>query len=222
VPIPSTHVSLLCALCDVKAGGRRDEAWAVFQARYRDVILGWCRRRGLSVDSAEDLTQEVLLKLFQQLPHYRHDPSRGQFRGWLKAVVNNALTDFWRRQRQQPEHGGVGGTPFLERLGELAGPEPAGELSVLFEGHAKTTAAAILDRARARVKETTWQAFYQTMVERRAAAEVAAELNLSVAAVYKASYRVKQLVQEEYRHVHEPSGEPGPLPGPADAGEAPA
>src|SRR5262245_35277054 len=30
MPIPSTHVSLLCEL---REGGRRDEAWAVFEAR---------------------------------------------------------------------------------------------------------------------------------------------------------------------------------------------
>jgi RNA polymerase sigma-70 factor (ECF subfamily) len=216
MPIPSTHSSLLC---DLQGGGRRDEAWAVFQARYRGVLLGWCLRRGLSREGAEDLTQDVLLKLFQQLPHYRHDPSRGQFRGWLKAVVHNALTDFWRRQRRRPEPGPVGGTAFLERLGALASPEPAGELSVLIEEHARTTAAEILARVRARVKETTWQAFYQTLVERRPAAEVAAELMLSVATVYKASYRIKQLVQEEYRRVYEPRGEQGALPGRADAGE---
>ena len=219
MPIPSTHVSLLC---EVSAGGRRDEAWAVFQARYRGVILNWCLRRGLSPDGAEDLTQDVLLKLFQQLPQYKHDPSRGQFRGWLKAVVNNALTDFWRKQRRRPERGGVGGTAFLERLGELASPEPAGELSVVIEEHARTTAAGILDRVRAKVKETTWQAFYQTLVEQRPAAAVAAELKLNVATVYKASYRVKQMVQQEYRHVYEPSGDPDALPGPADAGETPA
>jgi RNA polymerase sigma-70 factor (ECF subfamily) len=219
MPIPSTHISLLC---DVGAGCRREEAWAVFQARYRGVILGWCLRRGLSLESAEDLTQDVLLKLFQQLPQYSHDPARGQFRGWLKAVVNNVLTDFWRRERRRPEEGGVGGTTFLERLEDLASPDPPGELSVVIEEHARTTAAEILGRVRAKVKETTWQAFYQTMVEQRPAAEVAAELSLSVASVYKASYRVKQMLLEEYRHVYEAGGDPDPLPGPADAGETPA
>jgi RNA polymerase sigma-70 factor (ECF subfamily) len=186
------------------------------------VLLGWCLRRGLSPECAEDLTQDVLLKLFQQLPHHQHDPSRGPFRGWLKAVVNNTLTDLWRRQRRRPERGGVGGTAFLERLGELASPEPAGELSDVIEGHARTTAAQVLDRVRAKVKETTWQAFYQTLVDQRPAAEVAAGLSLSVASVYKASYRVKQMVQEEYRHAYEPGGDPDPLPGPTDPGEAPA
>ena len=218
VAIPSTHISLLC---DVRAESRRDEAWAVFHSRYRDVTLGWCLRRGLPPDAAEDLTQDVLLKLFRHLPRYRHDPARGQFRGWLKAVVNNALSNFWRGQRRRPERG-VGGTAFLERLGGLASPEAASELSVAIEDRARTTAAEVLERVRARLKETTWQAFYQTVVDDRPAAEVAAELRLSVASVYKASYRVKQMLLEEYRHVHGNHGDPETVPGPGDVGPAPA
>ena len=216
--IPSTHISLLC---DVRTDGRRDEAWAVFHTRYRAVILGWCLRRGLPPDAAEDLTQDVLLKLFRHLPRYRHDPARGQFRGWLKTVVNNALTDFWRRQQGRPERG-VGGTAFLERLGDLASPEAAAELSGAIEDRSRTTAAEVLERVRARLKETTWQAFYQTVVDERPAAEVAAELKLSVASVYKASYRVKQMLLEEYRHVHGNHGDPDTLPGTGDVGPAPA
>jgi pentatricopeptide repeat protein len=51
--IPSTHVSLLRALGEE---GRREDAWAVFQACYREVILGWCQRFGLDLHTAEDLT----------------------------------------------------------------------------------------------------------------------------------------------------------------------
>jgi RNA polymerase sigma-70 factor (ECF subfamily) len=209
-------------LCDVREGDRQDEAWAAFQGRYRGVILGWCLRRGLPPDGAEDLTQDVMLKLFQQLPRYRHDPARGRFRGWLKAVVNNALTDFGRRQRQRPERGPIGGTAFLGQLGGLAAPEAATELSGVIEGHARTTAAEVLERVRAKLKETTWQAFYQTLVEGRPAAEVAAGLGLGVATVYKASYRVKQMLLQEYRHAHPPVGDKDTLSGPGRPGEAPA
>ena len=81
--------------------------------------------------------------------------------------------------------------------------------------------AEVLERARAKLKGTTWLAFYHTMVEQRPAAEVAAVLNLSVASVYKATYRVKQMLLQEYRHVH-PSGSDSRMPKPGDAREAPA
>lgn len=217
--IPSTHISLLCEL---REGGQRDEAWEVFHARYRSVIHGWCLRRGLPPDDAEDLTQDILLKLFQQLPNYSHDPTRGPFRSWLKAVVSNALTDFRRRQQRRPERRGVGGTAFLERLGGFASPEAMTELSNAIENQAQTITAAIFERVRAKLKETTWQAFYQTIVEQRPAAQVAAELNLSIATVYKANYRVKQMLLQEYRHVHAHCDEPGSLPRSGDTGEAPA
>jgi len=123
--------------------------------------------------SAEDLPQDILLKLFQQFSHYSHDPKRGQFRSWLKTVVNNALTDFWRRQRRRPEFGGVDGTAFLKQPEDLASPKATTELSSAIEDQAQTIAAEILERVRAKVKETTWQAFYQMMLEQRPAAEVA-------------------------------------------------
>jgi RNA polymerase sigma-70 factor, ECF subfamily len=214
VPIPSTHLSLLC---DLRADDRQQNAWELFHLRYRAVIFGWCLRRGLPPDAVEDLTQDVLLKLFQQLPHYHHDPARGQFRGWLKAVVGNILTDFWRRQQHRPEHPAVGGTTFLNRAAGMVSDEAVGELSTAIEGQAQTSAEQIVERVRGKLKETTWQAFYQTMIERRPAAEVAAELNMSVAAVYKSTYRVKQLLLEEYSHVQ--AGGPNPVSG---TGSAPA
>ena len=79
---------------------------------------------------------------------------------------------------------------------------PEDDLSDAIESHATSAAEAAFARVRARLKETTWLAFYRTMVERRPAADVAAELGLSVATVYKSTYRVKQMLQEEYRHDH--------------------
>jgi RNA polymerase sigma-70 factor (ECF subfamily) len=186
--MPSTHVSLLY---DIREDHRREETWAAFHTRYHGVILGWCVRRGLPRADAEDLTQDVLLKLFQQLPTHNHDPARGRFRGWLKTVVNNALTDFWRRHRDAV------GPVFEARAAELAGPDAANEPSTAIEDRTRGTATEIVNRVRAKLKETTWQAFYQVLVEGRSAAEVAAGLHLSVATVYKATYRVKQMLLEE-------------------------
>jgi RNA polymerase sigma-70 factor (ECF subfamily) len=213
--LPSTHASLFVPL---QQGEHSPEAWAAFHARYHDVILTWCRRRELPSACAEDLTQEIWLKLLRDIHTYK--PEKGRLRSWLKAVVNNTLTDYWRRQQAKPERGGIGGSAFLERLAGLASPEAADELSIALERRTDNSAAAILQRVQARLQPATWQAFYQTLVEQRSAKEVAQELGLSVSAVYKHTYRVKQMLQEEYLHVH--PDEPGAdLPGPDDPESVP-
>jgi RNA polymerase sigma-70 factor (ECF subfamily) len=208
--IPSTHASLFVPL---QRGENSPQAWAAFHARYHDVILTWCRRRELSSACAEDLTQEIWLKLLKDIHTY--NPEKGRLRSWLKAVVNNTLTDYWRRQGAKPERGGVGGSVFLERLANLASPEAADELSGAIEQKTNNAAAQILRRVQARLQPTTWQAFYQTLIEQRPAKEVAQELGLGVSAVYKHTYRVKQMLEQEYLNVH--TGEPATdLPGPHD------
>jgi RNA polymerase sigma-70 factor (ECF subfamily) len=205
--IPSTHASLFVPL---QQGEQSPAAWAAFHARYHDVILTWCRRRELSSACADDLTQEIWLKLLRDIHTY--DPEKGRLRSWLKTVVNNTLTDYWRRQQARSERGGVGGSAFLERLAGFADPEAVDELSVALEQRTDRSASAILARVQARVEPATWQAFYQTLIEQRPAKDVAQELGLSVSAVYKYTYRVKQMLHEEYLHVH--PGEPGAhLPG---------
>jgi RNA polymerase sigma factor (sigma-70 family) len=200
--IPSTHLSLLRALGEE---GRREDAWAVFQAGYREVILGWGQSYGLDLHTAEDLTQEILIKLLEALPRYKHDPDRGRFRSWLKTVVRNVLADRRRRQRRRPEPGGVGGSTALERLGDLPGPEAVEELSVAVDRRTVAWEAEVLDRVRARAEPSSWAAFCQRMIERRPAAEVAAELGLTVGAVYKAAERVKRMVIQECRDATHPS-----------------
>jgi RNA polymerase sigma-70 factor (ECF subfamily) len=200
--IPSTHVSLLRALGEE---GRRDDAWAVFQACYRDVILGWCRRCGLDLHSAEDLTQEILIKLLEALPRHKHDPDRGRFRSWLKTVVYNVLADQGRRQQRRLELGGVGGSTALARLGDLQSPEAVEELSVAVDRRTAAWEADLLDRVRARVEPASWAAFCQRMIEKRPAAEIAAELGLTVGAVYKAAERIKRMVIQECRDASPPT-----------------
>jgi RNA polymerase sigma-70 factor (ECF subfamily) len=194
--LPSTHASLFVPL---QRGEQSPQAWAAFHARYHDVILTWCRRRDLPSDCAEDLTQEIWLKLLKEIHSYQ--PAKGRLRSWLKTVVNNTLTDYWRRQQAKPERGGVGGSTFLQRVASLASPEAAEELGDAIEQQTTTSAAAILAKVQARVHQKTWQAFYQTLIEQRPAKEVAQELGLSVSTVYKDTYRVKQMLQKEYLHV---------------------
>lgn len=196
--IPSTHLSLLRSLRDDSANGN---AWLHFHNRYRPVVLAWCLRHDLQPSDAEDLTQDILLKLFQRLPEYEHDPQQGLFRSWLKTVVQNSIRDRWRGRARRPEPRGVGGTAFLEIVQKLHSEEAAEELQEDLSHCERAVAVEICERVKAKVNEKTWMAFYRTAFEGQSAQEVAQELDLSIGNVLKMKYRVKQHLKKELEHV---------------------
>ncbi len=73
-------------------------AWDDFVERYQPMIRAWCVRWGSQACDANDVTQQVLLKLLTAMKEFRHEPGSG-FRGWLKTVTHNAWLDFARRPK---------------------------------------------------------------------------------------------------------------------------
>jgi RNA polymerase sigma-70 factor, ECF subfamily len=51
------------------------------------------------VDEAEDLTQEIFVKVYQSLERYR--PEHGRFETWLGTVARNHAIDNYRRRREE-------------------------------------------------------------------------------------------------------------------------
>jgi RNA polymerase sigma-70 factor (ECF subfamily) len=62
-------------------------------------VFGLAYRFTGRVDEAEDLTQEVFVKVYQMLGRYRE--SDGAFSGWLSAVARNHAIDHYRRRKQE-------------------------------------------------------------------------------------------------------------------------
>jgi RNA polymerase sigma-70 factor (ECF subfamily) len=74
-------------------------AWRELVTRHTRKVFGLAYRFTGRVDEAEDLTQEVFVKVYQTLGRYRE--SDGPFGGWLMAVARNHAIDHYRRGRQE-------------------------------------------------------------------------------------------------------------------------
>src|SRR5262245_41376997 len=97
-PLSRTNTSLLGRLRQAPAD---QQAWAEFVQRYGPKIYGWCRRWQLQEADAQDVTQDVLLKLARKMRDFAYDP-QGSFHGWLKTLTHHAWRDFVDgRQRHQ-------------------------------------------------------------------------------------------------------------------------
>ncbi len=73
-------------------------AWQELVSVQHRRIYGICYRFTGSQTDAEDLTQEVFLKLYRSLSNF--DPAKGAFSTWLTTLTRNLLVDHFRRTRQ--------------------------------------------------------------------------------------------------------------------------
>ena len=73
-------------------------AWEEIVRTYHRRIYNLCYRFAGSGDDAEDLTQEVFIKVFRTLSSY--DSSKGAFITWVTTMTRNLLVDHFRRTRQ--------------------------------------------------------------------------------------------------------------------------
>ena len=74
-------------------------AWEEIVQRYHRRIFNICYRFAGSGSDAEDLTQEVFIKMYRTLGSY--DADRGAFMTWVTTITRNLLVDHFRRTKQE-------------------------------------------------------------------------------------------------------------------------
>jgi RNA polymerase sigma-70 factor, ECF subfamily len=72
-----------------------EDAWKQFVEEYRDLVYSICLSKSASPHDAEDLMQDVFLKIWANLGSY--DPARGTLVAWISTVTRNAGLDKFRR-----------------------------------------------------------------------------------------------------------------------------
>jgi RNA polymerase sigma factor (sigma-70 family) len=73
-------------------------AWEEIVQRYNRRIYNICYRFAGSADDAQDLTQEVFIKMYRTLKTY--DVERGAFMTWVTTITRNLLVDHFRKTKQ--------------------------------------------------------------------------------------------------------------------------
>jgi RNA polymerase sigma-70 factor (ECF subfamily) len=169
---------------------RDPDAWRRLTRTYGPLVYGWGRRAGLQHGDAADVAQDVFQAVAQHIGSFRRE-RRESFHGWLWSIARSKLNDLYRRQSQEPP--APGGTSFLQQIEQLPETPSDIELSAEVPGLARRALALL----QTDFEEVTWRAFWRMAVDRQPAAAVAAELGLSVSAVYTAKSRVLARLREE-------------------------
>jgi RNA polymerase sigma-70 factor, ECF subfamily len=74
-------------------------AWEEIVQRYHRRIYNICYRFAGSADDAQDLTQDVFIKMYRTLKSY--DVERGAFMTWVTTITRNLLVDHFRKTKQE-------------------------------------------------------------------------------------------------------------------------
>jgi RNA polymerase sigma-70 factor (ECF subfamily) len=182
----------------VRAG--ESSAWQTFVKLYSPLIYHWCQRCGLQTADAADVGQDVFRAVLAAIGQFQHEGD-GSFRGWLRVITRNKVRDFlWDRTRA-PGSGGDSGH-LLDSIAADPqvgdGPDPDEE-RILYR--------RALDLVLAEHKEETRTAFLRVVIDKQDPAAVAADLGMTVNAVYLIKSRVLRRLREEFTDLLEPRPE---------------
>jgi RNA polymerase sigma-70 factor (ECF subfamily) len=160
-------------------------AWDRFVDLYTPLLYYWGRRAGLQEPDVADLVQDVFQILIQKLPAFTYD-RQGTFRGWLRTVLLNQWRTTLRRRTEQPL-----------ALGDVVVADSEAPEGVIEKEYRDYLVARALQVMKSDFQTTTWQACWEHVARGRPVNEVAAELGLTVRAVYLAKARVLRRLREE-------------------------
>jgi RNA polymerase sigma-70 factor, ECF subfamily len=178
-----------------------EAAWRQLFRLYTPLVCYWCRKRGVHGADVDDVVQDVFQTAAKALDTFRRTRPDDTFRGWLHGITRHKVLEFQRRRSSQPQAEG--------------GPENERRLGVLADSHADTGAEdptaeddddpklvhdlfhTVMEMVRNEFEERTWLAFWRTVIDGQRPVDVAAELNVSPAAVRMAKCRVVRRVREQ-------------------------
>jgi RNA polymerase sigma-70 factor, ECF subfamily len=161
--------------------------WRRLNDVYGPLFAEWLARLGVPHSDRDDLTQEALVAVLRRVAEFEHR-GPGAFRAWLRGILTNQARKFFRDRHAAPAFD----------FDALA--DDRSELARRWDReHDEHLAARALRAAEPDFAPATWRAFTRHVLDGTPAAEVAAELELSVNSVLLAKSRVLKRLREELR-----------------------
>jgi|SRR5688572_2827553 len=183
-------------------GPLREIAWSEFRRRYAPVIAGFALNLGVRPQDVDDIVQGVLTGFYAAHPRFVYDPAKGRFRGYLKTCVVHSLS-----RRGGGGSGGAGRLMIEGRaIEEIEPADESMERAWNASWEREQLQRAIEDVRRHYEDNVTFQAFQRVAIDGRPAGEVAAELALSLDAVYQAKSRCTARLRSMLRQLEDEEG----------------
>ena len=177
---PSTHKTLLMKIQD------GDEiSWKEFYDRYSSAILTISGRFGLNPSEADEVRQDVMLKIFQNKLIFSYNDERARFRTYFNRIVRSCIIDYLRKKKAQTAE-----TPLEHLPDDRPAPDETIDNEEIFdEEWRKQCLLDALEILKEHVEPKTFLAFHMTAFQQKKVREVAGFLQMNASQVYLAKSR---------------------------------
>lgn len=203
---PTTRWTLI--LASREGTEARQQALEELLATYWKPVYFYARRRGSSVEDAQDAVQGLFAHLLERDFLSQLNPEKGRFRGYLKAALDHHLVNLHERNSAQKRGGDVRIVPLDLALAER---DIAGTPEEPDRAYEREWALGLMERALARLR-TEYEsgrrkgnveavlAFFR-VDEAPTYAEAAARSGMTAAqfkaSLHRARVRFREILQEE-------------------------
>lgn len=168
------------------------QTWRIFHKQYGELLINYARRLGATLDTAEDIAQEVEMYVFRAMENFRHRARKGCFRAYLRSSVVHALA---RRIKQQARQEATLDPSSIARLANSDADQDA----VWQREHYLHRIRFAIRAIAGEVEPSTLEAFRLHALAGCSGADTAARLGISVDCVYQAKSRVIKRLRELIR-----------------------
>jgi len=177
-------------------------AWEEIVRTYNRRIYNICYRFAGSGDDAEDLTQEVFIKMYRTLSSYDH--TKGAFATWVTTITRNLLVDHFRKGKQQRLTDSIDATsehedalPLSEQIQDQSAPPDAHVRS----REVSETVHAALSRLSPELREAVILRDLQDMDYREIATVLKVPEGTVKSRINRGRAELARLLQRTYRQV---------------------
>jgi RNA polymerase sigma factor (sigma-70 family) len=191
----NTRVTLIKRIHD-----KHDEqSWDEFVGIYGRFIYAVVRKMNVSEHDAEDLTQQMLVNLWQKIPELDATEIK-RFRNWIASITRNFVIDYFRKQsRETKKIERASQEDNLDHLKSIRLPEIDAIVQNQWRIHITSLA---MENIKPLFSANALEVF-QLSLKGKSVEEIATELGLKEKSVSQLKSRVKKRLTEEVERLRE-------------------
>ena len=200
--LPDTPQTLLRKIAEYANGDDAAE-WAKFVELYEPVIRLYVAQSGVvGTADADDIVQDIFIKLVNVLRNGEYKREKGRFRNYLAAMVRRLLIDRHRREMARPgraacPHAAAMGRTQFSAFGDSEIPSPDPDPAAIVDMRlalARHNAAVEHVLNRTMLEKRTVAAYREYALDGQPAVEVAARHGMTVNNLRQLKHRLERMV----------------------------